>query len=806
MSHLAHDGGGGRAGRVGLVAVAAGAALCASLLAAGPAAATDGLPSVVLGATATWSYSDDGTDPAGGDADRLVWTYGGYDDSAWKTGAGPFGAKRGSASPDLGAGFPVATVLNQYYDGTTTDIPTEHFRSSFDLTSGQLGELSALAGSVTYDDAVQVFVNGTKVAGFVDDRVEAVPDAQKNLTYAGASNGDPRTSTFTVPSAALVAGTNTIAIALYQDRETSSDLYLSVGDLVPVTGDAGSTAISDLVLNVGSDPTQRNLAWFTSADTAQVAQIAPAAAMTTEDFPEAASTTVTASGGPTASGEQNRFATLTGLAENTVYVYRVGAEGDWSRTYSLRTSTAHGDFDFVFFGDPQIGSSGNIAADAAGWDATLDTAMAAYPGTELLVSLGDQVNSSSNEEQYTGFLSSDVLREVPLATAIGNHDVGSLAYQQHFNLPNVDASAGAASSGTSSGGDYWFVYKDVLFAVLNSNSGDVAAHSAFLTNVVNEHGGDATWKVLALHHPPYSAGPHSDDDDIVYLRSVLPELASSLGFDLVLGGHDHTYARSYLINDGEKANPEEAAGAAAVQAGAGDVLYVTANSASGSKYYTLDASGWWLSAYSQEQKATYGVVEVSDDALTVRTVRAEPTGTEAAGSLVDEVTLTREGEAPDGAAQTVQVAVPQASPGEFAWSIDGGSDLVDMGTATEELDRFTAAGVIKPITVTDTRLGGPQWSISAQVGDFTSGSQSFSGKYLGWTPTVVTEGAGAVAGAPVAPGFGSGYGLSVTSTLGQATTGHARGSGTLGADLELAVPIEVASGTYTAQLTLTALS
>ena len=805
MQNQIYGGTGRRAYRIGLALTGAGALLATSLLAAGPALATGGLPSTVVDSSTTWSYSDNGTDPAGSDADRLVWTLTGYDDAAWKVGTGPFGAKRGSATPDLGSSFPVSTVLNQYYDGTTTDIPTEHFRSTFDLTAEQLGEISGLAGSVTYDDALQVFVNGTKVAGFVDERVEAAADDQKNLTYAGASNGDPLTSTYTVPSAALVAGTNTIAIALYQDRETSSDLYLNVGDLSPVDVGEGSSTVSDLVLMVGSDSSERNLAWFTSEDSAQVAQVAPATAMSTEEFPADAAATVDATGAVTNSGEYRRFATLTGLAESTVYVYRVGTDGDWSSTYSFRTSDEHGDFDFLFFGDPQIGSSGNIPSDTAGWASTLDTAMAANPGTEMLLTVGDQVNSSSNEEQYTGFLSPDELREVPLSTVIGNHDVGSTAYTDHFNVPNLDAGAGAVSSG--SGGDYWFIYKDVLFLNINSSSSDIDSHKAFMTRVISEHGAEVDWTILSFHHALYSAGPHASDSDITMGRALLPSVISSLGIDLVLNGHDHTYARSYLINDGEKANADEVAGASEVTAGAGDVLYVTANSASGSKYYTLDDAGWWLSSYSQEQRATYGVVEVTDEGLTIRTERAEATGSQPVGSVVDEVMLTHEdGAEGEGEGETVQVAVPEASPGEFAWRIDSTDGLVDLGTATAELDRFSATGSLNPIVVTDTRIGGSAWSISAQVGDFTDGSTSFSGKYLGWTPKVITEGAGAVAGAAVVSGYESGDGLSVTSTLGSAADGHPRGSGTIGADLELTVPLEVLSGTYAAELTLTALS
>ncbi|PJJ55297.1 putative alpha-1,2-mannosidase [Compostimonas suwonensis] len=160
---------------------------------------------------------------------------------------------------------------------------------------------------------------------------------------------------------------------------------------------------------------------------------------------------------------------------------------------------------------------------------------------------------------------------------------------------------------------------------------------------------------------------------------------------------------------------------------------------------------------------------------------------------------------PGRADEQLQVTIPEAGSGEFVWNIDGGNGLVDLGTAVQGGDHFAAAGAINAVRVTDTRVAAPQWSISAQVGDFTSGGDTFSGKYLGWTPRLLEAGGGAAAGVAVASGFESGDGLSASSTLGSAGSGHALGSAILGADLDLRFPLEVADGTYQATLTLTAL-
>jgi hypothetical protein len=764
------------------------------------------LPSTYLDSGTLWRYSDDNTDPADGHPDRLVWTGADYDDSGWQTAAGPFGAKNGQAT-GLGASFPVNTVLSQYIPGTTTDVPTFHFRSSFDVSSSQLADLGALTGTVTYDDAVQVFVNGQKVAGFVDARVEEAPESERNLTYAGSSGGDPATSTFSVPASVLTAGTNTIAVALYQDRASSSDIYLDVKSLVPVAADAPAS-ISDVVLHVGADETQRNVTWYTDRDVAQVAQVARTADLVDGAFP-AAAVTVAATGGPTTSGELNRNATFTGLQENTSYSYRVGKDGSWSPTYEFRTQDFDGDFEFLFVGDPQIGASGNTAGDRDGWIDTLAVAEQAYPDAELLFSAGDQVEHAANEAEYDAFLAPEQLRSIPLVATNGNHDVGSKAYEQHFNTPNLDPTAGAGTS-TASGGDYWFIYKDVLFVNINSNSRDYASHNAFLEEVVAEHGDEAQWKVLAFHHSIYSVASHTSDGDIIDRRTTMPATISELGFDVVLMGHDHSYTRSYLIEDGAVADATELPGQSEITAEEGEVLYVTANSASGSKYYSVRApDAPFASLINQENVRNYSVVEVTDESITITTLRSQAKdGDRPVNSVVDEVTLTRAGDEPGPDEQLLQVTVPESSgePGELVWNVDGSNDMVDLGTAVFEGDHWAASGEINPVRVTDTRLARPAWSVSAQVSDFTASGRSFSGAHLGWTPRVVEAGGGAVAGDPVASGFDGGSGLSDSSTLGHAAVGHELGSALLGADLDLKLPIDATDGTYRATLTLTALS
>ncbi|WP_329383060.1 metallophosphoesterase family protein [Streptomyces sp. NBC_01716] len=624
------------------------------------------------------------------------------------------------------------------------------------------------------------------------------------------------------------------------------------GGMTTPAGAAEPATLTGIILGVGANESQRTVTWYSSADTAQKLQVAPTAELADGEFPAGAATfDAIGAANIATSGGFNRHATITGLKEHTQYSYRVGTEGNWSKAYAFKTQDFEGEYDFLFYGDPQIGSSGDLAKDQAGWQDTVDVSLAANPDAELLVSGGDQVETANNESQWNSFLAPDKLRQYPWAATIGNHDVGGKAYEQHFSTPNTDRSAPLYSNGNpasnTSGGDYWYIYKDVLFIDLNSNSyatsqggGGDAAHLAYVTDIINKHGAEAKWKVLTYHHAIYSPASHAKDGDNKIRRTDFPTAFSKLGVDLVLQGHDHSYSRSYLIKNGEKADPAEQPGASDVYAGPGGVLYVTGNSASGSKYYDItkpDSSGtsgagngpdplnpdsyWYNSVQNQEHVRTYVKVQVRNDKLVVENVRS---GTCAApnaavekgswcnntaegqpvGSLVDKVTVHPY----HGDGQDLQVDVPNVAPGEFGWTIDGYNGLVDLGTAKETGGtHFEAAGKINPIAVSDSRRSLAPWSISANVSDFKDAGKTFSGSYLGWTPRVLVNGAGSKAGVKVASRYDDqGEGLSVSRGLGSADQGHARGTAKLGADLGLKIPDSVAKGGYRATLTITALS
>ena len=372
---------------------------------------------------------------------------------------------------------------------------------------------------------------------------------------------------------------------------------------------AGETVQKSVILMVGSDETSRNLTWYANVDTAGSVQWAKQSDMQDGLFPaqynEAAATSIATND----EGFYSNQATMTNLEENTAYVYRVVNGDTVSQIYTFETGDFDEGFSFILAGDPQIGA-GNTESDTVGWDETLDTAIAQLD-PDFLVSAGDQVNTNNNETQYTGYLN-DALTYLTSATTIGNHDSGSAAYNEHFNLPNESTQLGATTAGT----DYWFVYDNTLFMVINSNNRSTAEHKEFLESAIAQNP-DVRWKTVVFHHSVYSTASHVDDGDIIERREELPPMFSELDIDVVLMGHDHVYTRTYMMNG---TTPDDSQGVQSEVTNPEGVLYLTANSASGSKYYDIKAPEAAYSAVmDQSYRRTITDIDVTDTSYTMTT-------------------------------------------------------------------------------------------------------------------------------------------------------------------------------------------
>jgi hypothetical protein len=124
---------------------------------------------------------------------------------------------------------------------------------------------------------------------------------------------------------------------------------------------------------------------------------------------------------------------------------------------------------------------------------------------------------------------------------------------------------------------------------------------------------------------------------------------------------------------------------------------------------------------------------------------------------------------------------------------------------------FRIDGRLNQVTVVDTRNVDAGWNLTGSMSDFVSGTNSFSGNYLGWTPKAsfdsgpTLEGYDMVttAGGVTQPAFLTGMKTS-PKNLGSAAPLKGLGIAAFDAHLRLLIPVTADNGTYSATLTLSA--
>lgn len=608
----------------------------------------------LISTATTWKYLDNNVDP-GTETDRYAWTKADYNDSEWKSEAGKFGAKKGKLE-DLGDGFVPTVLLNQYINGVNgDDIPAFFFRTTVNISN--LDDFSSLSGKLYYDDAAIVYINGVKVASF--DEPEG--GFESNMSYGGSDASNPKEGVISLTKEQLKdvikTGQNTIAVELHQGRASSSDIYFEFNNLQVDYGQEETTVEQKaLNLTIGEDETKMNLTWYANTNTSGTVQLAKAGAMINGEFPSQFTTVEATNNQANDKGFYYNQATLANLEENTKYVYRVVNGDQVSKIYDFTTKDFDGSYNFIFAGDPQIGASGSASKDTEGWDKTLSDSINKF-NPNFILSAGDQVNTASDENQYSGYLDHEELTSVPQATTIGNHDSSSNAYTQHFNLPNE-----TAKGETAAGTDYWYVYNNTLFMNINTNNTSTAEHKAFMKEAIKENQ-DVRWKVVVFHHSVYSVASHSVESSILKRREELTPVFDDLGIDVVLMGHDHVYVRSNMMK-GMKVS-QETKDLTSVTDPEG-ILYLTANSASGSKYYDIktNISTDFVAKMDQSKQRSISNIEVSENSFKVTTYLYNSNDNQ--WSTLDEFTINKSVETnnqeitlvPEETANDIRVVAP----------------------------------------------------------------------------------------------------------------------------------------------------
>ncbi|MDX2269548.1 MAG: metallophosphoesterase family protein [Bryobacter sp.] len=310
-------------------------------------------------------------------------------------------------------------------------------------------------------------------------------------------------------------------------------------------------------------------------------------------------------------------ATITGLKPGATYNYRVGDGENWSEWNRFRTAAAQPEpFEFLYFGDAQ----NNIAEHVSH---LFQTALRHAPKARFLVHAGDLINNYNNDAQWGEWhrAMSFMSRSIPSVPAPGNHEYGNVGgkrgltkhWAPQFTLPRNGAPGYEEAS-------YYVDFQGLRMIALDSNR-VTPEQTAWLENTLKNN--PNRWTILTFHHPVLSAAKGRDN---AKLREAWKPLIDRYKVDMVLTGHDHTYARSNLENN---------------------TAYVV--SVVGPKQYDLEKKPWMVRT--AEDTQLFQIIRINGNKLIFESRVAT-------GELYDSFEITKQG---NGANKLVN-RIPGAKP------------------------------------------------------------------------------------------------------------------------------------------------
>ena len=257
-------------------------------------------------------------------------------------------------------------------------------------------------------------------------------------------------------------------------------------------------------------------------------------------------------------------ATLTGLAPNTKYEYRVGygtdRRSDW---YSLETAGGNV-YDVLIYPDSQ-------SADYSQWEEIVKSSALHNPRTALYISMGDLVDNGEQAYQWRTWLNSikPLSANVPLATTLGNHEMYTLdwkmrepyAYLNYFAVPPNGNETFNRRYYSFDFGDVHYVVLDTTLYESNHEDNHDTHHPDLYDVQVQWLRQDLAantkkWTVVLMHRDPFQYAfnrPGASRDVGFNEEGVLfMPIFDEFNVDLVLSAHLHSYRNRGHVRNFER--------------------------------------------------------------------------------------------------------------------------------------------------------------------------------------------------------------------------------------------------------------
>lgn len=257
--------------------------------------------------------------------------------------------------------------------------------------------------------------------------------------------------------------------------------------------------------------------------------------------------------------------TLYGLKPGTVYYFRVGGPGGWSKEYKFRTLSPDQTLKIVITGDSRRPWGEGMELKREPW------AVSNYPWSriwlakaiaeedpDLVVFVGDMVNRGNIWENWAKWFE-DVTdnyvtpdgRMIPIVAVIGNHEMGS--------YPNVESTyEWFKGLFANPGNELWFSLDlpHTHLTVLATTGGCVATWWEPMVKEAEEQvkfleedlaHAKERWKIVAFHVPYYDCFPSGTGYPSEVLLKYWAPIIEKYGVDFVFCGHVHNYMRTWPL-------------------------------------------------------------------------------------------------------------------------------------------------------------------------------------------------------------------------------------------------------------------
>jgi len=312
--------------------------------------------------------------------------------------------------------------------------------------------------------------------------------------------------------------------------------------------------------------------------------------------------------------EANQHSTiLSDLIPGKKYMYRVGVIGNWSEWFEFsQPSNDNKDISFIYFGDPQ----NDIKSQ---WSRVVRKAYNTVPACSFMLYGGDIINNAGSDVQWNEWFDagSYIFASVPQVLTPGNHDYDDLQIDPHWKYQFTQPVNGPKEvRGTC----FFIDYKNLKIVSIDSateseledeNGAGLNSQKLWLDSILSVN--TKEWVIVTTHLPFYSPKESRDNPQV---RKNFQPILEKYGVDMVLTGHDHTYARG-TASDNPDIKPS--------------IIYVV--SVSGPKLYEAGDKDWMQ--FKGGMRQLFQEITIKDNVLNFNAFTAE-------GELFDQFSLKKD--------------------------------------------------------------------------------------------------------------------------------------------------------------------